>query len=80
MSEENTQTTVVLPENLVNAKTLFDAAYTDAVKFYTKGTASAAARSRKAFSAQSKLNKVIRKEIQVDKKAKVAERKADKAA
>jgi len=57
---------------------LFKAYYTDVVKFYTKGTASAAARARKNLSKITKLAKEIRKEVQTDKKAKIAERKAAK--
>lgn len=64
--------------NLEVWRALSNAAFEDATKFYTKGTASAAARFRKKASQLSKLNKVLRKEIQTAKKQKVAERKASK--
>jgi hypothetical protein len=76
MSTENQNP--VLPENFTTAKALVDSAYVDAVKFYSKGNVSAAARTRKAFSSLAKLAKEVRKDIQVAKKAKVAERKAKK--
>tara|TARA_R110000868_G_C10693992_1_gene748605 strand:+ start:561 stop:794 length:234 start_codon:yes stop_codon:yes gene_type:complete len=76
--EENTQT--VITENVDKAKALFDCAYANATKFYTKGTASAAARARKSLSELAKLAKVVRKDLQDAKKTKIADRKASKSA
>lgn len=80
MSDEVSTQTVVVTENVDKAKALFEAAHANASKFYTKGTASAAARARKNLSALAKLTKVVRKELQVAKKAKVADRKAKREA
>lgn len=80
MSEETQTQTPVVTENVDKAVELFKGIYTDTTKFYTKGTALAAARARKGLSQLSKLAKVIRKELQADKKAKVAARKAAKQA
>lgn len=85
MSEETqtqTQEVVAAPVVSVNvdkAKALFDAFYTNVTKLYTKGTASAGARARKNASELSKLFKVVRKDIQVVKRANAADKKARKA-
>lgn len=78
MSQETSNPTVT--ENVDKAKALFESAYTDANKFYSKGTASAAARARKKLSELAKLAKTVRKELQSAKKVKVAERKAKREA
>lgn len=79
MSEENTQTVVVdVPSTFQSFKDLVAGIEVDVTKFYTKGTASAAARARKKLSALSRLNKELRKVVQSDKKVKVAARKAKK--
>ena len=49
-------------------------------KFTTKGTALAAARARKALSNLAKACKPARKEVQIAKVAKVAEKRAAKLA
>jgi hypothetical protein len=77
---EVTSNPVVVTENVDKLKSLFDSALVNATKFYTKGTASAAARARKNLSALAKLTKVVRKELQSAKKVKVAERKAKREA
>ncbi len=79
MSDETQTPTVTVTENVDKAVDLFKAFYVDATKFYSKGTALAAARARKDLSQLAKLAKVLRKELQVAKKAKVAARKAAKA-
>jgi hypothetical protein len=83
MSEE-TQTPEVtktpLEVAVAQAAGLFAEFAADTEKFLEKGTASAAARARKALSALSKHNKIVRKELQLAKVAKVAEKRAAKAA
>lgn len=64
---------------IAEAVKLFNEMYINAQKFYTKGTATAAARNRKAWSELIKLGKKARKEIQQDKKASVAKKRAIKA-
>lgn len=81
MSEETTtETAVVVSEGVDKSLELFNAYYVNAQKFYAKGTASAAARARKAASQLTKHFKVVRKELQVAKQAKVAARKDARAA
>ena len=61
-------------------KVLFETFYKDITKFYAKKTASAGARARKSLSALAKQAKVVRKEIQDQKRSNSAARKAAKAA
>jgi replicative DNA helicase len=83
MSEENQtpEVTKTPLEQAVERATELQAAFiVDYQKFLEKGTASAAARARKALSESSKQNKTVRKELQLAKIAKVAEKRAAKAA
>jgi hypothetical protein len=81
-TEEQTPVTTVTP--LQEAAAKYEAFYityaTNLNKFLTKGTASAAARSRKALSEASKFTKKLRKELQTARKEKTAEKRAAKAA
>ena len=58
---------------------LFKEFLADAAKFRSKGTASAAVRARKGASELTKLLKDVRKELQLAKVQKAAEKKALKA-
>lgn len=71
---------IILTEQEQQAVELFKSFVENTNKFRTKGTAAAAVRARKALSAISKLAPSIRKQIQADKKVKVAEKRAAKAA
>lgn len=68
-----------LTENEKTAIELFKGFVEDTVKFRTKGTASAAVRARKGASDLTKLFKTVRKELQVAKIQKTAEKKALKS-
>lgn len=76
---ENTETQVTVSA-LETVDALYNAYTTDYHKFVEKGTAQAAARARKALSALAKTIKLARKELQLAKVAKVAEKRAAKAA
>lgn len=80
---ENTETpAVVAPkvtENVDKLVALVGDFEKHVTKFYTKKTASAAARARKSLSEFTKLSKDVRKEIQVQKRANAAAKKAAKA-
>ena len=80
-SENTTETeaVTVVSKGVDMARELFNEFYADSAKFYTKGTASAAARARKSASALAKHFKVVRKELQVAKQANAAAKKAAKA-
>jgi len=83
MSEETQNpeaVTVTVTENVDKLVALVAEFQRDAAKFYTKKTASAAARARKSLSEFTKTAKVVRLEIQVQKRANSAEKKAKKAA
>ena len=69
----------VLTDNEKRSVELFKAFLANAVKFRSKGTASAAARARKSASELTHLLKTIRKEIQDAKVESVAAKKAQKA-
>lgn len=77
--EHNTQLEILTDLEKESVE-LFKSYLKDLLKFRIKGTASAAARARKKLSELSHLAKPVRKGIQKDKVAKVAERRAAKQA
>lgn len=77
---EQTEQLNVLSDLEKESVEVFKTFLKDLLKFRIKGTASAAARARKAYSKLAKLSRPVRKGIQRDKVAKVAERRAAKAA
>jgi len=78
METENTLTDT-LSDNEKLSIELFKTFVGDAIKFRTKGTASAVARARKSASALAKLLKVVRKDLQDAKTALVEAKKAAKS-
>jgi hypothetical protein len=76
--ETETTLTDTLSDNEKLSIELFKTFVADAIKFRTKGTASAVARARKSASALAKLLKVVRKELQEAKTALVEAKKAAK--
>lgn len=79
MENENTPTDT-LSDNEKLSIELFKTFVSDAIKFRTKGTASAVARARKSASALAKLLKVVRKELQEAKTALAEAKEAAKSA
>jgi hypothetical protein len=64
-----------LTQNEQQAIELFKTFVEDVAKFRSKGTASAVVRARKSASDLTKLLKVVRKELQLAKVAKVEEKR-----
>lgn len=77
-TQPETTTSVVITEKVDTALELFNAFYVNAQKFYIKGTTAAIARARKSASELMRHLKVVRKELQEAKVAKIAARKNSK--
>ena len=75
-TQDDTNQLDILAEIEKESVELFRTYLQNLLKFRNKGTASAAARARKAISTLSKLAKPVRKGIQTDKVIKVTERRA----